>query len=145
MNALVHVVDHANERYKADCLGWRDVISGTHDLLTRTNLERFAALCNDGHDAVEGEYYLYEHCQSLFLGRPPTFVLEMGLRVTRKMKGAMTKAGVAALNPMADVNTSSRITSGSRMLSGSCSIQTRRLGTTNTRYVRVLLFFIALC
>jgi hypothetical protein len=43
----------------------------------------------------------------------------MGLRVTRKLKRAMTKeattkAGVAALNPLVDVSTSLCITSGLR-------------------------------
>jgi hypothetical protein len=58
MNALIHVVDHANKSYKADCLGWEDVISDAHKLLTLRDLERCAALCNDAHDAVEGEYHL---------------------------------------------------------------------------------------
>jgi hypothetical protein len=61
MEALVHMMDHANECYKADCLGWRDVISSAHDLLTCSDLEKFVALCNDSHDAVEVECYLSEH------------------------------------------------------------------------------------
>jgi hypothetical protein len=36
MNALIHVVDHASKSYKADCLGWKDLISGARNLLTRT-------------------------------------------------------------------------------------------------------------
>ncbi len=60
VNTLIHVVDHANESYKADRLGWEDVISGARKLLTLGDLERFAALCNDIHDAVEGEYHLYK-------------------------------------------------------------------------------------
>jgi hypothetical protein len=28
MNALIHVVDHANKSYQANCLGWEDLISG---------------------------------------------------------------------------------------------------------------------
>ncbi len=70
MNTLLHVVEHANKSYKANHLGWGDVISGAHELLTRRDLERFAALCNDAHDAVEGEYHLYKEWQLLFLGRP---------------------------------------------------------------------------
>ncbi len=70
MNALVHVVDHANEHFEADHSEWRDVISSAHDLLTHRDLERFAALCNESYDAVEGEYYLYKNWQFLFLGCP---------------------------------------------------------------------------
>ncbi len=70
MNALVHVVDHAYERFEADHSGWRDVISSAHDLLTHRDFERFTALCNESYDAVEGEYYLYENWQFLFLGHP---------------------------------------------------------------------------
>ncbi len=54
MNALVHIVDHANTGFEANCLGWRD-------LLTHRDLERFAALCNESYDAVEGDYYLYKN------------------------------------------------------------------------------------
>jgi hypothetical protein len=60
MNVLVHVVDHANESYEADCLGWEDVIIGARKLLTLRGLERFAVLCNDAHDTIEGEYHLYK-------------------------------------------------------------------------------------
>jgi hypothetical protein len=67
MNTLVHVVDHANKCFEADCLGWRDVISSANDLLTCRDLGRFANLCNNGHKSVEGEYYLYKNCQFLFL------------------------------------------------------------------------------
>ncbi len=38
MNALVHVVDHANECFEANRLGWRDVISSANDLLTCRDL-----------------------------------------------------------------------------------------------------------
>jgi hypothetical protein len=44
------------------------VISSAHNLLTCHDLERLTALCNDGFDAIEGEYYLFEHCQSSFVG-----------------------------------------------------------------------------
>jgi hypothetical protein len=70
MNALIHMVDHTNKSYKADCLGWEDVISGARKLLTLRDLERFTALCNDGHDAVEGKYHLYKEWQLSFLGCP---------------------------------------------------------------------------
>jgi hypothetical protein len=73
MNALVHIVDHANKCFEADCLGWRDVISSANDLLTCRDLVRSVALCNESYDAVEGEYYLYEHWQYSFLG-PPTYI-----------------------------------------------------------------------
>ncbi len=52
MNALVHIVDHRNKCFEASCLGWRDVISSAHDLLTHRDLEWFAALCSE---SVEGE------------------------------------------------------------------------------------------
>jgi hypothetical protein len=146
MNALIHVVDHANKRYEANCLGWRDVIRGACNLLTRRDFQRFLALCNDGHDAVEGEYSHQENWQSSFLGCP-TYIhgSDMGLRGTRKMKGATMKTGVVASNPMANGNTTLHITSELHMPSGSCSIQMRQLGSANLRYVCMLLFFIALC
>jgi hypothetical protein len=55
------------------------------------------------------------------------------------------KAGVAASNPLVDVNASSGITSELRTLSGSSSIQKRQLGTTDSRYVHILLIFIDVC
>ncbi len=61
MNALIHAVYHANECFEADHSGWRDVISSANDLLDCHDLGRFAALCNDGYDAMEGEYYLYQN------------------------------------------------------------------------------------
>jgi hypothetical protein len=41
--------------------GGGDVISSANDLLTRHDLGRFAALCNNGHESVEGEYNLYKN------------------------------------------------------------------------------------
>ncbi len=117
MNALTHVVDHANECFEADRSGWRDVISRANRLLTCRDLGGFAALCNQSFDAVEGEYYLYKNWQFSFLG-PPTYIGSgMGSRVMRRTKrattwGATMEAGVAASNPLVDPNTSSRITSG---------------------------------
>jgi hypothetical protein len=73
MNALIHIVDHVNERFEADRSGWRDVISHAYHLLTRRYLGGFAALCNQGFDAMEDEYYLYKNWQFLFLG-PPTYI-----------------------------------------------------------------------
>jgi hypothetical protein len=90
MNALVHIVDHANERFEANCSGRRDVISSANDLLTCCDLGRFAALCNDGYDAMEGEYYLYKNWQFSFLDAPSTFGSGMGSRVTRRTKRATT-------------------------------------------------------
>jgi hypothetical protein len=57
MEDLVRMVDHANERYEANCLVWGNVISSAPNLLTCRDLDRFA----DGYDAVQGEYYLNEH------------------------------------------------------------------------------------
>jgi hypothetical protein len=79
MNALVHVVDHANTCFEADRSGWRDVISSSHDLLTHRDIERFAALCNESYD-VEGEYYLYENWQFLFLGHPTYIRIRNGVK-----------------------------------------------------------------
>jgi hypothetical protein len=79
MNALVHVVDHTNECFEADRLGWRDVISSANDLLTRRDLGRFAALCNYRYDAMEGEYYLYKNWQFLFLGCPTYIQIRNGV------------------------------------------------------------------
>jgi hypothetical protein len=73
MNALIHVVDHVNERFEANRLGWRDVISCANHMLTRRDLGGFAALCNQSFDAVEGEYYLYKNWQFSFFG-PPTYI-----------------------------------------------------------------------
>jgi hypothetical protein len=86
MNTLIHIVDHMNKCFEANCLGWRDVISIANDLLTCHALGRFAALCNEGYDAVEGEYYLYKNWQFLFLGRSTYIWIRNGLRVTRKSK-----------------------------------------------------------
>jgi hypothetical protein len=55
------------------------------------------------------------------------------------------KAGVAALNPLVDGNTSSHITSELRTPSGSSSIRKRQLGTADSRYVHILLIFIVVC
>ncbi len=68
----------------------------------------------------------------------PTFESGMGLRVMKRTKRvttwrAMMKAGVAASNPLVDVNTSSCITSGLHTSSDSSSVQKRQLGTANLR------------
>jgi hypothetical protein len=79
MEALVRMVDHANEQCEANCLGWGNVISSAHNLLTHCDLDRFMPLCNDGYDAVQGEYYLYEHWQSLFVGCPAYIQIRNGV------------------------------------------------------------------
>jgi hypothetical protein len=79
MNALVHVVDHANKCFDVNHSRWMDVISSAHDLLTHCDLERFAALCNESYDAVEGEYYLYKNWQFLFLGCPTYIWIRNGV------------------------------------------------------------------
>jgi hypothetical protein len=73
MNALIYVKGHTNKLFEANRLGGRDVISSANDLLTHCDLGRFLALCNEGYDAVEGEYYLYENWQFSFL-EPPTYI-----------------------------------------------------------------------
>jgi hypothetical protein len=73
MNAIIHIVHHANERFEANRSGWRDVISRANHLLTCRDLGGFGALCNQIFDAVEGEYYLYKNWKFLFLG-PPTYI-----------------------------------------------------------------------
>jgi hypothetical protein len=86
MDALVHVVDHANKHFEADCSGWRDVISSAHKLLTCRDFERFVALCNNGHESIEGEYYLYKNWQSLFLGCPTYIRIRNGVEGHNKVK-----------------------------------------------------------
>jgi hypothetical protein len=88
MNALAHVVDHANKRFEADCLGWNDVISSANDLLTHHDLGRLAALCNDGYDAVEGEYHLYKNWQLSFLGRPTYIRIRNGGKGHKEVEGS---------------------------------------------------------
>jgi hypothetical protein len=138
------MVHQANEQYEADCLGWRNVISSAHNLLTCRDLDRFGTLCNDRYDAYKVSITSTSIGSHRSLDPLPTFGSGMGLRVTRRTKRAMTKAGVVATNPMADVSTSSHITSGLGTLSGSNSVRKRRLVTANSRYVRMQLFFIAL-
>jgi hypothetical protein len=80
MNAFILVVDHANEYFEANCLGWRDVISRANHLLTRRNFGGFVALCNQSFDAVEGEYYLYKNWQFSFLGHPTYIWIRNGVK-----------------------------------------------------------------
>ncbi len=88
MKVLVYIVDHANECFEANCLGWRDVISHANHLLTRRDLGRFAALCNEGYDAVEGEYYLYKNWQFLFLGCPTYIRIRNGVEGHKEVEGS---------------------------------------------------------
>jgi hypothetical protein len=88
MNALVHMVDYANESYKADCLGWEDVISGARKLLTQRELERFMPLCNDAHDAAEGDHHFYKEWQLLFLGRPTYIQIRHGVEGRKGNEGS---------------------------------------------------------
>jgi hypothetical protein len=87
MNAFVHVVDHTNECFGADCFGWKDVISSANDLLTCCDLVRCMALWNDGYDAVEGEYYLYKDWQFLFLGCPTYIWIRNGVKGHKDVEG----------------------------------------------------------
>jgi hypothetical protein len=150
MNTLEHVVDHANKHFEANRLGWRDVISSANDLLTCRDLVRFVALSMKVMMPWKMSITSTRIGNSRFLDALPTFRSGKGSRVTRKLKGATTwgatmKAGVAALNPLVDANNSLHITSGSRTLSGSSSVRKRQLGTANSRYVHILLIFIAVC
>ncbi len=116
MNSLTHIVDHGNECFEANCLGWRDVISRANHLLTCHDLGGFATLCNQSFDALEGEYYLYRTVNSCSLYPLPTFGSGMRSRVMRRTKrvttwGATMEAGVVASNPQVDANTSLHITS----------------------------------
>jgi hypothetical protein len=79
MNTLLHIVDHANKCFEANCSVWRDVRSSTNDLLTCRDLERFAALSNEGYDAVEGEDYLCKNWQFSFLGCPTYIRIRNGV------------------------------------------------------------------
>jgi hypothetical protein len=91
MDALVHVVDHTNNCFEANHSGWRDVISSAHNLLTCHDLERFAALCNNCHDAVAGEYYLYKNWQSSFLGYPTYIWIRNGVKGHKEVEGSNDK------------------------------------------------------
>jgi hypothetical protein len=88
MNALVHIVDHANECFEANCSGWRDVISSANDLLTCRDLGRFVALCNECYDAMECEYYLYKNCQFSFLGRSTFIQIRNGVEDHKEVEGS---------------------------------------------------------
>jgi hypothetical protein len=88
MNALVHVVDHAKKSFEADCLGWRDMISSANDLLTCRDLERFVALCNNGHESVEGEYYLNKNWQFSLLGCPTYIKIRNGVKGHEEVEGS---------------------------------------------------------
>jgi hypothetical protein len=88
MNALVHVVDHANKCFEANCLGWRGVISSANDLLTCHDLGRFTALCNNGHESVEGEYYLYKNWQFLSFGLPTYIWIRNGVEGHKEVEGS---------------------------------------------------------
>jgi hypothetical protein len=55
------------------------VISSAHNLLTCHDLDRFAALYNDRYDAIQGDYYLYKHWQSSFVGRPAYIWIRNGV------------------------------------------------------------------
>jgi hypothetical protein len=88
MDALVNVVDHANKCIEANCSGWRDVISSANDQLTCRDIGRFAALCNNGHKSVEGEYYLYGNWQSLFLGCPTYIWIRNGVKSHEEVEGS---------------------------------------------------------
>jgi hypothetical protein len=145
MEALVCVVNHANKQYKANCLGWGNVISSAHNLLSCRDLDRFASLFNDGYDAIQGEYYLYKHWQSSFVGRPTYIRIRNWVEGHKEDEESNNKAGVVATIPKADASTSLHITSGLHTSSGYNSVRKRHLGTTNLRYVRAQLFFIALC
>jgi hypothetical protein len=68
------------KNHEANCSGWRDVISSANDLLTCRDLGRFAALCNESYDTVEGEYYLYKNRQFSFLGRPTYIRIRNGVK-----------------------------------------------------------------
>jgi hypothetical protein len=72
-------------------LGWGNVISSAHSLLTCHDLHRFASLCNDGYDAVQGEYYLYEHWQSSFIGHPAYIRIRNGVEGHKEVKEGNNK------------------------------------------------------
>jgi hypothetical protein len=88
MNALVHVVDHANKCFEANCFGWRDMISSANDLLTCRDLGRFAALCNNGHKSVEGEYCLSKNWQFSLLGHPTYIGIRNGVKGHEEVEGS---------------------------------------------------------
>ncbi len=62
------------------------MISSGHNLLTRRDLERFAALCYDDYDAAEGKYHLYKEWQSSFLGHPTYIWIRNGVEAHKEDK-----------------------------------------------------------
>jgi hypothetical protein len=59
--------------------------------LTCCDLERITALCNYGHKYIEGEYYLYEHWQTLFLGSPAYIWIRNGVKDHKKVEESDNK------------------------------------------------------
>jgi hypothetical protein len=133
MEALICMVDHANERYN-QLFGLLNV--------TLIGLRPSVMMGMMSYKVSITSTRIGSH---RLLDAPPIFGSGMGLRVTRRTKRAMTKAGVVATNPKAGASTSLHITSGLPTLNGSNSVQKRQLGTTNSRYVCMQLFFIASC
>ncbi len=64
------------------------MISSANDLLTCHDLGRFAALCNNGQEAVEGEYYLYKNWQFLFLRHPNYIQIRNGVKGHNEVEGS---------------------------------------------------------
>jgi hypothetical protein len=64
------------------------VISNANDLLTRHDLGKFAALCNEGYDAMEGEYYLYKNWLFPFLGHPTYIWTRNGVEGHKEVEGS---------------------------------------------------------
>jgi hypothetical protein len=114
MIALIHVVDHMNERFEANCSGWRDVISHALLAVTLEGLQLYVikVLMPWKVSITSMRTGNYHSLNSL-----PTFGSGMWLRVMRRTKrattwGATMETGVVVSNPLVDANTSSRITSG---------------------------------
>jgi hypothetical protein len=55
------------------------MINSAHNPLTCRDLHRFASLCNDGYDAIQDQYYLYEHWQSSFIEHPAYIWIRNGV------------------------------------------------------------------
>ncbi len=64
------------------------MISSANDLLTCHDLGRFAALCNNGHKFIQGEYYLYKNLQSLLHGRPTYIQIRNGFEGHEEVEGS---------------------------------------------------------
>jgi hypothetical protein len=90
MNALVHIVDHANKHFEANRLGWRDVISSAMICLLTMTLQGLQPCVMMVTNQCNVSITSTRIGNSCSLDAQPTFGSGMGSRVTKKLKGATT-------------------------------------------------------